>query len=274
MSASRSTGRNSNCNRFAHIRRGAPSGCVFVDSGGDILGGQERERVVHAEPTPASRARIDFSSLALRIRVAVRAILVLAVLEHEATTRQNEPSRMACCLLRTHAMLAHEKLDVYRCAIDFFAAGLQGARGPPPEDTPTSPTSYGAPRCPSHSISQKSAGCRGGAERRRYLSIARGSATECGAILGRLPGAVAHQRTSDRARQGTAGSHREHVDQDDRFRRARRARQTTGASVAVLALVVDSVVVVVVDYDVDHDHEVSGISSHALSRSRSRAVRC
>jgi four helix bundle protein len=79
-------------------------------------------------------------------------------------------------------MLAHEKLDVYRCAIDFLALASRVLDGLPRGQAALADQLRRAAMSIPLNIAE-SAGCRSDAERRRYLCIARGSAMECSAIL-------------------------------------------------------------------------------------------
>lgn len=79
-------------------------------------------------------------------------------------------------------MLAHEKLDVYRCAIEFLALACKVLEALPRGHADLADQLRRAAMSIPLNIAE-SAGCRGGGERRRYLGIARGSATECSAIL-------------------------------------------------------------------------------------------
>ena len=79
-------------------------------------------------------------------------------------------------------MLAHEKLDVYRCAIEFLALASRLLEALPRGHADLADQLRRAAMSIPLNIAE-SAGCRGAAERRRYLGIARGSATECSAIL-------------------------------------------------------------------------------------------
>jgi four helix bundle protein len=76
--------------------------------------------------------------------------------------------------------LDHENLDVYRCAIDFLAlracAGLPRGEGELRDQLKRAAMSIPL------NIAE-SCGKPPGADRARFLSIARGSALECGAIL-------------------------------------------------------------------------------------------
>jgi four helix bundle protein len=79
-------------------------------------------------------------------------------------------------------MLAHEKLDVYRCAIDFLALASKLIAALPRGHAELADQLRRAAMSIPLNIAE-SAGCRSGGERRRYLCIARGSAMECSAIL-------------------------------------------------------------------------------------------
>lgn len=79
-------------------------------------------------------------------------------------------------------MLAHEKLDVYRCAIEFLALTCRVVEALPRGHADLADQLRRAAMSIPLNIAE-SAGCRSGAERRRYLCIARGSAMECSAIL-------------------------------------------------------------------------------------------
>jgi four helix bundle protein len=79
-------------------------------------------------------------------------------------------------------MLAHEKLDVYRCAIDFLALASRVLDGLPRGQAALADQLRRAAMSIPLNVAE-SAGCRSGAERSRYLCIARGSAMECSAIL-------------------------------------------------------------------------------------------
>lgn len=79
-------------------------------------------------------------------------------------------------------MLAHEKLDVYRCAIEFLAAAGRMV------DAMPSGTAVLRDQIERASLSivaniAEGAGVRTAKERDRHLGIARGSAMECGALL-------------------------------------------------------------------------------------------
>ena len=79
-------------------------------------------------------------------------------------------------------MLAFERLDVYRCSIDFLAVASQIV-----DDLPKGNGSLGDQlRRAAMSIPLNIAEASGkttGGDRRRFSAIARGSAMECGAIL-------------------------------------------------------------------------------------------
>src|SRR5688572_27684647 len=79
-------------------------------------------------------------------------------------------------------MLAHEKLDVYRCAIDFLALTQRLLDELPRGHAAVADQLKRAAMSIPLNIAE-SAGCRGAGERRRFLSIARGSAMECSAIF-------------------------------------------------------------------------------------------
>jgi four helix bundle protein len=79
-------------------------------------------------------------------------------------------------------MLSHEKLDVYRCSIEFvtLSTKLMGdlPKGNGVANDQLKRASFSIPL----NIAEAS-GKRQMADRRRYFNIARGSAMECGAIL-------------------------------------------------------------------------------------------
>jgi four helix bundle protein len=78
--------------------------------------------------------------------------------------------------------LDHEKLDVYRCAIDFLALATRiGTELPPGEGELRDQLKRAAMSIPLNIA--ESCGKVSGADRARFLTIARGSALECGAIL-------------------------------------------------------------------------------------------
>jgi len=79
-------------------------------------------------------------------------------------------------------MLAHENLDVYRCAIEFLALASKVAEGFPRGNASLADQLRRAAMSIPLNIAE-SAGCRGTGDRRRFLSIARGSAMECSAAL-------------------------------------------------------------------------------------------
>lgn len=88
-------------------------------------------------------------------------------------------------------MLAHEKLDVYRCSIEFLALVADVTR----EATKGNAAVVDQLRRASMSIPlniAESAGRTGVSDRARFFGIARGSAMECSAILDvcRVTGAI------------------------------------------------------------------------------------
>jgi four helix bundle protein len=79
-------------------------------------------------------------------------------------------------------MLAHEKLDVYQCAVKFLAEVSQLVDAMPPG------TSVLRDQLERASLSivaniAEAAGVRTPKERERHFGVARGSAMECGALL-------------------------------------------------------------------------------------------
>jgi four helix bundle protein len=79
-------------------------------------------------------------------------------------------------------MLAHERLDVYRCAVEFLALASELL------DTMPSGTAAIRDQLDRASLSitnniAEATGVRTSKERDRHLGIARGSAMECGALL-------------------------------------------------------------------------------------------
>ena len=79
-------------------------------------------------------------------------------------------------------MLAHEKLDVYRCSIEFLALSARiGAAVPRGNSILLEQLKRAALSIPLNIA--EAAGKQGIQERKRYYGIARGSAMECGAIL-------------------------------------------------------------------------------------------
>ena len=79
-------------------------------------------------------------------------------------------------------MLGHEKLDVYRCGIEFLALASKQLDAFPRGNAGLADQLRRASLSIPLNIAE-SVGSRGAGERRRFLSIARGSAMECGAIL-------------------------------------------------------------------------------------------
>jgi four helix bundle protein len=79
-------------------------------------------------------------------------------------------------------MLAHEKLDVYRCAIEFLVLASKLVAALPRGNADLADQLRRAAMSVPLNIAE-SVGSRGAGERRRFLSIARGSAMECSAIL-------------------------------------------------------------------------------------------
>jgi len=79
-------------------------------------------------------------------------------------------------------MLCHEKLDVYRCAIDLLALSAKLIESVPRGNASVVDQLRRASMSIPLNIAE-SAGTRATSERRRYLSIARGSALECSAVL-------------------------------------------------------------------------------------------
>jgi four helix bundle protein len=79
-------------------------------------------------------------------------------------------------------MLAHEKLDVYRCAIDFLALCVRVLDFLPRGNSALADQLKRASLSIPLNIAE-GAGKPGKADRRRFYGIARGSAMECGAIL-------------------------------------------------------------------------------------------
>lgn len=79
-------------------------------------------------------------------------------------------------------MLAHEKLDVYRCSIDFLALSTAIVRDLPKGNAGLADQlKRGAMSIPLNIA--EAAGKPTTADRKRFSGIARGSAMECGAIL-------------------------------------------------------------------------------------------
>ena len=79
-------------------------------------------------------------------------------------------------------MLAHEKLDVYRCAIEFLALSNNLVDDMPRGNSGLADQMRRAALSIPLNIAESS-GKPTGADRRRLCGIARGSAMECGAIL-------------------------------------------------------------------------------------------
>ena len=79
-------------------------------------------------------------------------------------------------------MLAHEKLDVYRCSIEFLALSARiGAAVPRGNSILLEQLKRAALSIPLNIA--EGTGKQSIQERKRYYGIARGSAMECGAIL-------------------------------------------------------------------------------------------
>lgn len=85
-------------------------------------------------------------------------------------------------MLRDLVMLAHEKLDVYRCAIEFLALATKVVEELPRGHASLADQFKRAAMSVPLNIAE-SAGCRGAGDRRRFLPIARGSTMECSAVL-------------------------------------------------------------------------------------------
>jgi four helix bundle protein len=87
--------------------------------------------------------------------------------------------------------LDHENLDVYRCAIDFFAIAARVSAGLPRGDGDLRDQFKRAAMSIPLNIAE-SCGKVSAPDRARFLTIARGSALECGAILdvGAVMGAI------------------------------------------------------------------------------------
>ena len=79
-------------------------------------------------------------------------------------------------------MLDHERLDVYRCAIEFLAVAFPISDRVPRGFAPLSDQMRRAAISIPLNIAEAS-GKPDGPDRRRFHAIARGSAMECGAIL-------------------------------------------------------------------------------------------
>jgi four helix bundle protein len=79
-------------------------------------------------------------------------------------------------------MLAHEKLDVYRCSIEFLALSAQVAesilRGNSMLSEQLKRAALSIPLNIAEGVGKPTS-----PERKRYFGIARGSAMECGAVL-------------------------------------------------------------------------------------------
>jgi four helix bundle protein len=78
--------------------------------------------------------------------------------------------------------LDHENLDVYRCGIDFLVLATRVCAGLPRGEADLRDQLRRAASSIPLNIAE-SCGKPGGPDRVRFLSIARGSALECGAIL-------------------------------------------------------------------------------------------
>lgn len=78
--------------------------------------------------------------------------------------------------------LDHEGLDVYRCAIEFLAIATRLGSALPRGEGELKDQFKRASMSIALNIAESS-GKTGAADRARFLSIARGSALECGAIL-------------------------------------------------------------------------------------------
>jgi len=85
-------------------------------------------------------------------------------------------------IARIGHMLAHEKLDVYQCAIQFLALAARLVDGLPKGQAALSDQLRRAALSISSNIAEGS-GKPTTADRKRFAGIARGSAMECGAIL-------------------------------------------------------------------------------------------
>jgi four helix bundle protein len=79
-------------------------------------------------------------------------------------------------------MLAHEKLDVYRCPIEFLALSSRIAESIPRGNSVLLEQLKRAALSIPLNIAE-GAGKQSTQERKRYYGIARGSAMECGAVL-------------------------------------------------------------------------------------------
>jgi len=79
-------------------------------------------------------------------------------------------------------MLAHEKLDVYQCAVEFLAPSTLLIDGMPPGTTVLRDQLERASLSIVANVAE-AGGVRTPKERERHFGIARGSAMECGALL-------------------------------------------------------------------------------------------
>ena len=79
-------------------------------------------------------------------------------------------------------MLAHEKLDVYRCAIEFLALSSRIVESIPRGNSALLEQLKRAALSIPLNIAE-GAGKQSTPERKRYYGVARGSAMECGALL-------------------------------------------------------------------------------------------
>lgn len=79
-------------------------------------------------------------------------------------------------------MLAYEKLDVYRCAIEFLAISTSIVKGLPKGNAALADQLRRAGMSIPLNIAE-AAGKTTTGDRKRFSAIARGSAMECGAIL-------------------------------------------------------------------------------------------
>jgi four helix bundle protein len=80
-------------------------------------------------------------------------------------------------------MLDHERLDVYKCSIEFVAAALRIAERLPRGQAPLADQFRRAAMSIPLNIAEGSGRSARSADRARFCGIARGSAMECGAIM-------------------------------------------------------------------------------------------